>query len=227
MHSAQLSLPTPFLGHLLAILLPTLTALTLLLPRDGYARAIKPLTRHIAFNPTSVLALLDAALLALAGDRLAPDVLPCTLDRRWLALFSSHNAAAVRAIQDAFACCGLRSTVDRAFPFQGRGTDAHACEQTYHRSVACGAVWTGRARVVLGIWIAVGAGGLVLKVLALVLARRQEEGSWYRGERREGGREGRRERVVGRIEGGGERESEEGTGERLLEEANEETPVRA
>ena len=216
MHAARLALPTPLIGHLLALLLPPLTALTITLPPDGFTRALKPLTRHVPVHLPTLLALLDAALLA-------PAVLGCTLEARWQALFVAHDAAAVRAVQDALACCGLRSVVDRAFPFPGGGRDARACTEAYGREAPCGPRWAAEARVVLGVWIAVGAGGLVVKVLALVLARRRGEGGWYRGAREEG----RRERAVGAIESGGPRESEEGARERLLEETGEETPLRA
>lgn len=63
-----------------------------------------------------------------------PQSLSCGLEDTWRKLFSSKDERAIRAVQDAFNCCGLRSINDRAWPFRG---DAHAagnCVELTHRS---------------------------------------------------------------------------------------------
>jgi hypothetical protein len=42
-------------------------------------------------------------------------VTSCLLSQKWLSFWKSHDAAAIRAIQDALTCCGFRSTSDMAW----------------------------------------------------------------------------------------------------------------
>ena len=65
-------------------------------------------------------------------------------------MFVHKNERAIRAIQDALECCGLRSLRDDAWPFPGDGRGAGACVEMYGRTRACEGPWMGRSRMVLG-----------------------------------------------------------------------------
>ena len=65
----------------------------------------------------------------------------CELDRRWLTLFRQKDVAAIKKIQDAFDCCGLRTVVDRAWPFPADGVTADACRISFGRNKSCLEPW--------------------------------------------------------------------------------------
>lgn len=95
----------------------------------------------------------------LAGTRIAPlGGLTCSLQERWTELFRSKDGDDVRKIQDAFECCGFRSTNDMAFPFPGDGRGAGACVKAYGRDKACFEDWRGEERLVAGLMVAVAVG---------------------------------------------------------------------
>ncbi|GAB1312840.1 hypothetical protein MFIFM68171_03050 [Madurella fahalii] len=209
--TSTLSLPIPPALTILAIFLPILSGFTTLtLPRlirannlthnhnptynrnrnrnhDQARTAGGPLllsaAHIIQFAATAVLAALFAAPLA-GGDATAA----CLLEGRWTALFRSHAAGPIRAIQDAFACCGLRSTKHMAWPFPRDGVKPEACEEQFGRHQACFGPWQAALRresgVELGIVLAVG----LVQVLGWALVARFGGGG--RGGRgRGGGRE--------------------------------------
>jgi hypothetical protein len=90
---------------------------------------------------------------------LPSDVQKCLLSTQWQRLFSEHDKEAIRAIQDAFHCCGFNNARDRAYPFpndQGAGQ----CVLQYHRTAGCMRPWTSslqrHAGLEMGIAIALG-----------------------------------------------------------------------
>lgn len=108
--------------------------------------------------------MLDTVLVTLASASLSPETLNCAIERRWRFLFTTKNEDAIRKIQDALDCCGLRTTVDQAWPFQGRGVEATECVERTGRRRACEAGWEGAERGVTTWMIVAGMAVMVVKV---------------------------------------------------------------
>lgn len=109
----------------------------------------------------AIVALLmyETVIATLAGTHIAPrTALSCALEERWRAMFRAKDGESVARIQDAFQCCGLRSSRDMAFPFPGGRHGADACEVRYERTRGCFEAWEGQERVVAGIMMAVAVG---------------------------------------------------------------------
>ena len=163
--TSQLSLPSPLLGHGLSILLPILTSIVVFhrfLPQVTSKTSFfsRQLIRMLALT---ILGLLDAVLLTLGSTLLTPELQTCSLETRWRALFQAHNVNAIRGIQDALNCCGLRTTLDQPWPWPDNH-GARYCRENYRRERSCEVGWRAREVQVLTIWIVVGVGGLVIKV---------------------------------------------------------------
>lgn len=99
---------------------------------------------------TTILATLYASDLVSSND-------DCALATRWLRLFRTKDDQAIRAIQDAFQCCGFRSVHDMAWPFPPTAVE---CAVRFERALACRAPWTEALRrgagVQFGVVLAVG-----------------------------------------------------------------------
>jgi len=89
-------------------------------------------------------------------------------------MFRAKDGEAVARIQDAFSCCGLRSSRDMAFPFPDRTHGADACEVRYERMQGCFEAWEGRERVVAGIMMAVAVGVFLWMVSYLSVIGKDE-----------------------------------------------------
>ncbi|KAK3902254.1 hypothetical protein C8A05DRAFT_44289 [Staphylotrichum tortipilum] len=211
-----LSLPIPSALTILTILLPLLSPLTTLTapslsqpatrarsrnhnptPTPRLPPLLPPALHLLQFLLTTILATLFTAPLT------SPDPTTCLLSTRWRALWSAHNASAIRQIQDALVCCGFRSTRDMAWPFP-RGQDPSTgptCEQQFGRREPCLPGWEAAFRRANTGEIAVVACVGVMQVAAVVLAWRfggdpAAEGGWGGGVRGllgvgdRGGREG-------------------------------------
>lgn len=90
------------------------------------------------------------------------DVVPsasmgCELSTQWQHLFRTKDERAIRAIQEAFQCCGFRTVKDMAWPFP---PTAVQCPARFDRSLACQGPWTSAlqrsAGVNFGVVAAVG-----------------------------------------------------------------------
>ena len=83
----------------------------------------------------------------------------CVLSTTWQRLFSTHDAEAIRRIQDSLGCCGFNSVKDRAWPFQGHEM-SRQCSEIYGRSTACAEPWGAalqrNAGLEFGVVLAVG-----------------------------------------------------------------------
>ncbi|KAH6622699.1 hypothetical protein F5144DRAFT_622843 [Chaetomium tenue] len=197
---STLSLPVSPALTILTILLPLLSPLTTLLApnlfkpprnknnnnnnntRNRHTLTIphNPPTKTTLTPPTlttlTTLAhllqlLLTTTLTTLHTTHLtSPTTTSCLLSQRWRTLFQAHDARAVRAIQDALACCGFRSARDMAWPFPPAGRDA--CQTQFGRTEAClpawEGVWRGAVGAELGVCLCVG----VVQVVGVYLARR-------------------------------------------------------
>ncbi|KAI9925478.1 hypothetical protein ASPWEDRAFT_173151 [Aspergillus wentii DTO 134E9] len=104
------------------------------------------------------------------------NIFSCHLEQQWQAFFQSRDATAIRAIQDTFQCCGLRSIHDRAWPFKDRNHGDNACEQQYGYRQSCLLPWGEQQRVIS--WMVFTAAVLVwaVKVGFFLFDRRQA--SW-------------------------------------------------
>ncbi|KAM7219193.1 hypothetical protein V8F06_005362 [Rhypophila decipiens] len=71
--------------------------------------------------------------------------LECLLSSKWKSLWTSHNAEAIRKIQDQLVCCGFRSVKDMAWPFpSGNPEDGKKhvdCVARYGRHKPCMKGW--------------------------------------------------------------------------------------
>ncbi len=67
----------------------------------------------------------------------------CLLQTRWKGFWTSHDANSIRAVQDAFNCCGFRTIKDMAWPFpHGNPKEPQStCESQFGRTLACRVPW--------------------------------------------------------------------------------------
>jgi hypothetical protein len=156
--SHKLSLPTSTTGHFLAIVLPLIlpiityifnhpTSSKLSLPISSNRRTM-PFRLPIIPTAITILFMLDTALLTIASTALESSTFTCALETRWHQLFQKKNEGAVRVIQDAFDCCGLRTLVHEPWPFPP--TPLRTCSERYNRGLACEGPWSTAGR---GVWI--------------------------------------------------------------------------
>lgn len=64
-------------------------------------------------------------------------MLPWILESIWQSWFRDKEGAPIRTLQDRLDCCGLRSNVDRAWPFPDKTHNANACLAIYGRTTSC------------------------------------------------------------------------------------------
>ncbi|KAL7624718.1 hypothetical protein AAE478_006289 [Parahypoxylon ruwenzoriense] len=178
--SSTLSLPLSTGTTVLTILLPFLAAANvfctpllrrLLLARLGSSSS----------SPASLLRLVPAALqliqgvltivlATLAAEGFTPgQVLECSLEGNWQHLWRAHDDRAIERIQNAFDCCGFRSTVDRDYP---RG---HCVEYT-HRNSACIGPWRASMQRTAGLEFSVAIVVGILQVVHLALFKLRNSG---------------------------------------------------
>ncbi|KAK4235775.1 hypothetical protein C8A03DRAFT_36361 [Achaetomium macrosporum] len=177
---ATLSLPISPALTVLSILLPFLSLCTTLFtphlfhPRSPQNRnrkhitpspflplPLQPLLPYILHISQQILTTILATLFA--QPLTSPSTTSCLLHNKWLSLYSSHNADAIRRIQDSLACCGFRTPHDMAWPFpRGSHPSPGTCEAQFGRHTPCLPEWEETLRRVLG-----GELGVVLSVGAL------------------------------------------------------------
>lgn len=84
----------------------------------------------------------ETVLATLAGTHISPaGSLNCALREKWDGLFQAKDGDGVKAIQDAFQCCGFASTRDMAFPFFDAQHGHDACMVRYERTGSCLEPW--------------------------------------------------------------------------------------
>lgn len=72
--------------------------------------------------------------------------LKCALNERWQHLYSTKDADAIQKIQNALECCGLHSTVDRAWPFKDKWHADDTCRTLFGRQKSCFEDWRNEER---------------------------------------------------------------------------------
>ncbi|KAG5939915.1 hypothetical protein E4U59_002783 [Claviceps monticola] len=159
-NSATLSLPISPSMTIPTILLPLLALANAL----AYLRLSRSPKRHhalVARTLQAVQALFTTVLATLLFSNIVPSsaVRTCLLSTIWQRMFRSHDADAIRRIQDEFNCCGFNTVYDRAWPFPDHKS-AGRCAETYGRTLACVQPWTRtlqrNAGLEFGIVVAVG-----------------------------------------------------------------------
>ncbi|PVH94437.1 hypothetical protein DM02DRAFT_676198 [Periconia macrospinosa] len=142
------------------------------LPRGDVARL--PLV--IVMN--TLIFIYSTVVVTLLGTHAAPPPgLDCGLQERWIIMFRNKDARAIKAIQDAFNCCGLKSSHDMAWPFPDKTHKADACELAFGRKNGCFKPWKIEEQRVAGILM--GAVGLVFIWQFAIIATPTERGSWF------------------------------------------------
>lgn len=103
----------------------------------------------------TIIFIYSSVVITLLGTHVAPpSALDCGLRERWQSMFKEKSSE-IKKIQDAFDCCGLMNSRDMAYPFPGKGHDAHACEQAFGRNKGCFPAWKAEEQQVAGILMAV------------------------------------------------------------------------
>ncbi|KAL8420316.1 hypothetical protein RB594_003193 [Gaeumannomyces avenae] len=120
--------------------------------------------RHRPFLTAAALQALQALASTVLGTLLAAGagapaaVAPCLLETAWRRMYSAHDEATIRRIQDRLACCGFNSPRDRAWPFARggeNGVPADRCEAMWGRHTACRGPWTAATRWNAGVELGV------------------------------------------------------------------------
>ncbi|KAL1884094.1 hypothetical protein Daus18300_000205 [Diaporthe australafricana] len=105
----------------------------------------------------------------------------CGLAKKWQRLFQVKDAQSVKAIQDAFECCGFRSVKDMAWPFLPTEV---TCAQRFDRQLPCEVPWTSAMQTSAGVELGIVVVVAVLQIASLVFpqqfAGRFQESSWRR-----------------------------------------------
>ncbi|KAM0721027.1 hypothetical protein Q7P37_003312 [Cladosporium fusiforme] len=187
--SNHLTLPVPNILGALAIALPPLAGLAL----ETTTSLVKatnqttPTSNPLSLTPNrpakitasranlilnltiAFLLIYETVLATLAGTHLRPS--NCRLQETWQGMFRGKDAEGIRAIQDALACCGLRSAADMAWPFPGAGRSGRECEARFDDGVVprCLDGWRGEEKAVGGMLVGVAVGVFVWKVLLLIV----------------------------------------------------------
>jgi len=180
----NLSLPTPTIAHFLAIALPlAFPVIAFLFNRpvpSKLSQSISPkrgslISRlPIISTAITILFMLDSALLAVSSAALEPSTFTCVLETHWHHLFRTKNEDALKRIQDALDCCGLKTVLHEPWPFPP--VSLETCSKRYNRSTACEVPWITAGREVWGGMIGVATASIVIKALILILLRSQ--GGW-------------------------------------------------
>jgi len=162
-----LSLPIPKALALLTVALPFITGIsthgTSILVRKGskqeQAQLTLPLLAILAFQ----LAYETIVATLAATHIIPPSDLLCGLNTRWAQLYSSHNEAAIKAIQDGLSCCGFNSVKDRAWPFGA--SEPSACAAIFKRTNSCVAAWRQAEQINAGLLLIVALVAFLVNVL--------------------------------------------------------------
>jgi len=163
------SLPIPTTLGAFTLILPIIAGLTLEMgvksaagSRQRYGQ--QTLRRYYPLM-LFILVVYETVIATLSGTYLAPDiVLDCGLQERWRNLWRQHDADAIRSIQEAFQCCGLRSSIDMPWPFPNKNTDVHECARRLGTNKGCFDDWKRDEGLVAGLMLAVACLVFVWKV---------------------------------------------------------------
>lgn len=159
------ALPIPQALALFTVVLPLITGIstqsvgTLMQKSSREKRQLTlPILAIIGFT-----LMYDTAIAVLALTHiLPPSALSCGLNERWTKLYIAKDARGIRAIQDAFECCGFKTVKDRAFPFTSNSPST--CAADFRRSQSCLAPWRGAEQWTAGLLLLVAVAVFLIKV---------------------------------------------------------------
>ena len=121
----------------------------------GTTRGQKPRPPFIIIA-NAVILIYSTVVITLLGTHAAPaSGLRCGLEDNWKKMWTHKDADAIRAIQDAFNCCGFASSKDMAWPFPSADTKADACEKALGHKQACLGPWKKEEQNVAGLLMSV------------------------------------------------------------------------
>ena len=172
MHKVQtLSLPIAKATTIGTLLLPILTGLSLQSGRSLARRSRQPfLTTDNPLSWTAIVVFViftiyETVIATLSASNMGPlSALTCPLEQKWQQLFHNKDNTAIKRIQDAHHCCGLHSTVDRAWPFPEKHRTAAVCHETFGRDRSCFEYWRRDQQIAAGLLLFVAAMSFGVKV---------------------------------------------------------------
>ncbi|KAL2042324.1 hypothetical protein N7G274_004813 [Stereocaulon virgatum] len=160
------------------IILPVLTGISLrgaqrLASRsNGSLTNAKPSLSWATIIIFMLLTIYETAIATLALTHMAPPSnLNCQLHQQWSRLFSNKDAEVIRRIQDRYQCCGLRSTVDMAWPFPDRSHPVTACRDAFNRQNSCLGGWRRDEQMTAGLMLLVAGVVFLIKPMIMVVHR--------------------------------------------------------
>ncbi|KHN94413.1 protein-tyrosine phosphatase [Metarhizium album ARSEF 1941] len=149
-YSTTLSLPISPAVTIVTALLP-LAAATNMFFHPRLARSDRHPARLLGQALQGGQAILTTVLATILFSNILPSAArDCLLSTVWQRLFSGHDAASIRRIQDALNCCGFHTVRDRAWPFPNQHT-SQQCAETYKRDMACIQPWRAALQMNSGI----------------------------------------------------------------------------
>jgi hypothetical protein len=169
-----LNLPIPLSLALFTVVLPFITGITVqgsygLIRRTsdtGPYQLTIPLIAVIGFQLIYETVVATLALTHI----LPPSALQCGLESKWYQLYNAKDGAAIRAIQDAFNCCGFNSVRDKSWPFGQPST----CAATFNRNQPCVGSWRRAEQINAGLLLLVAVTVFIVKVCMFLLVQASE-----------------------------------------------------
>lgn len=131
--------------------------------RSGRNRSVPspPPTALYTIIANVLILVYSTVVITLLGTHTGPaSSLLCNLNDRWQSLYRAKDGNAIKTIQDTFKCCGLHSTVDKAFPFPGGKNGIDACKKSFGWTQSCFESWRGQEQSMSGVLM--GVVGLVV-----------------------------------------------------------------
>jgi predicted membrane protein len=117
----------------------------------------------------TIIFIYSTVVITLLGTHVAPaSGLDCGLRQRWQNLFRIKDSKSIKAIQDAFSCCGYSNPRDMAWPFQDKTHPATACQEAFARNTGCVSAWKAEEQQVAGLLMGV-VGMIVLWAVCIWL----------------------------------------------------------
>ncbi|KAM7203952.1 hypothetical protein V8F33_001923 [Rhypophila sp. PSN 637] len=109
----------------------------------------------LQFTQAALTIFLLATFFSISTSGEAGPLTECLLSSKWKSLWTTHNAEAIRKIQDQLVCCGFRSVKDMAWPFPSGnpedGKKKHVdCVARYGRHESCMTKWEGELNSLVG-----------------------------------------------------------------------------
>ncbi|RKU44755.1 hypothetical protein DL546_005634 [Coniochaeta pulveracea] len=185
LNAVSLSLPLSSASTIAAILLPVLSFLNTLYYNFHSLSSTRAGSRDPVFLPQAlqVLQTIFATVLATTfySDISSDSAQRCLLSTRWQKLWSDHDSAAVRRIQDTWDCCGFNSIKDRAWPFPHKGSPQPDCATQWGRTIACGQPWGGAMRQSAGLEFGIVVVVSLLQLANVLLSRYFKRHRYQRG----------------------------------------------